>query len=52
MMEIFTVKEAAKLLKTDIRTVYELIKTGALKAKKVGNYKITSTEIERFLSEE
>lgn len=50
-MELFTVKEAAKKLKSSEADVYELIKSGDLNYLKLGRYKIPDFEIERFVRE-
>lgn len=50
-MELFTVMETAKKLKTTKQKVYQLIKTGNIKALKLGDLKITSFELERFIRE-
>lgn len=46
---IFTVPEAAKILKVEQETVRNLIKNGYLQALKLGRLKIRKVEIERFL---
>lgn len=46
---LFTVKEAAKLLKTDEPTIRRLIDKKILKALKLGRLKVRKVEIERFL---
>lgn len=48
---IYTVREVSKLLKTDIHTVYDLIKKGILKGLKLGKLKVTREELIRFLRE-
>lgn len=48
-IEIYTVGEAAKKLKTNTNTVYKLIREGKLQALKLGRLKIPSFELERFL---
>lgn len=46
---IYTVPEAAKILKVEQNTVRELIRKGYLVALKLGRLKIRKIEIERFL---
>lgn len=48
-IELLTVKEVSKALKTDEPTIRGLIDKGYLKALKLGRLKIRNTEIERFL---
>lgn len=46
---VYTVPEAAKLLKVDQFTVRSLIKKGYIQALKLGRLKIRKLEIDRFL---
>ncbi|MES1047201.1 helix-turn-helix domain-containing protein [Heyndrickxia oleronia] len=46
---LFTVKETAKLFKCNGTFIYSLIKSGHLKALKLGQYKIPKFEIDDFL---
>ena len=46
---LYTVKESAKLLKTNQNYVYELIKQGFLPALKLGSFKIRKTTLNNFL---
>ena len=49
-MEVFSVKEAAKLLKCSEWTIREMCKHGELKYFRVGNnIRIRDTEIERYI---
>jgi excisionase family DNA binding protein len=48
-IELLTIKDVSKLLKTDEPTIRRLIDKGFLKALKLGRLKIRKTEIERFL---
>ncbi len=48
---VYTVKETAKLLKTNVNLIYEMINQKQLKAIRIGAYKITAKEIDRYLSE-
>lgn len=50
-MELFTIMEVAGKLKTTKSVVYSLIKAGHIAALKLGNMKITSLELERFIKE-
>lgn len=50
-MELFTVMEVAKKLKTTKQKVYQLIRMGHIQALKLGDLKITSFELERFIVE-
>lgn len=46
---LFTVKETAKLLKTNTNYVYSLIRKNYLKCLKLGSIKIRKAEITRFV---
>lgn len=46
---LYTVKETAKILKTNTDYVYSLIKKGKLRCLKLGSYKIRKTTLEKFL---
>ena len=48
---LYTVKETAKLLKTNTSYVYELIKKGFLPALKLGSFKIRKSSLLKFLEE-
>lgn len=48
-LQLFNVKEVGKRLKINPSAVYQLIKSGHLRALKLGSLKVTSTELERFL---
>ncbi|MGL5087209.1 MAG: helix-turn-helix domain-containing protein [Clostridium sp.] len=50
-MELFTIVEIAQKLKTTKAIVYKLIKAGHITALKLGNMKVTSFELERFIKE-
>ena len=45
-----TLQEVAKLLRVSERSMYRYIKTGKLKAIKVGYWKITEQDFKRFLA--
>lgn len=47
--ELLTVSEVARKLKVNTDYVYSLIKSGNLRALKLGSLKIRSTELDRFL---
>lgn len=49
-IELLTIKEVSKILKTDEPTIRRLIDKGYLKALKLGRLKVRNTEIERFLA--
>lgn len=49
-MKVLTVKEAAGVLRVNVRTVRELCASGKLPAARIGySWRITEEEIERFL---
>ncbi|MBU6134899.1 helix-turn-helix domain-containing protein [Clostridium tertium] len=48
---LYTVKETAKILKTNTDYVYALIKKGKIRCLKLGSYKIRKTTLEAFLSQ-
>lgn len=50
-MHLLTVTETSKLLRVNRNKVYELIRTGHLKALKIGSLKISNVEVERFIQE-
>ncbi|GAB6169666.1 hypothetical protein JCM1393_21260 [Clostridium carnis] len=50
-MELFTVKEVAQKLKTTKNVVYDLLRANHIQGLKLGNIKITSVELERFILE-
>lgn len=47
---LYTVKEAAKILKVNVNTVYELINTGQLPRLKLGTIKIRGNDLETFIN--
>lgn len=49
--ELYTVKEVSQILKVNVHKVYELIKVGVLPALKLGNLKIRSESLNKFLSD-
>lgn len=46
---LYTVKEVAKIIKTNPGYVYKLINSGKLPAIKLGSYKIRKESLEEFL---
>lgn len=48
-IELLTIKEISKILKTDEPTIRRLIDKGYLKALKLGRLKVRNVEIQRFL---
>jgi excisionase family DNA binding protein len=49
---LLTVSEVADLMRVSNMTVYRLIKSGQLKALRVGkNYRIRESEVDRYLSD-
>lgn len=50
MEQIYTVNEAAKLLKTSRNNVYDFIKSGELKAIKIGSIKIKESDLQKFIN--
>lgn len=51
MIQLYTVKEVAEILKVNQTKVHELRKAGLLKFIKCGQYKVREQELERFLIE-
>lgn len=49
MNELYTVKETAKILKINTASVYALIKSGKLRALKLGSLKVRRTTLLEFL---
>lgn len=50
-VELLNVSEVSKILKVNKNKVYELVRTGHLKALKIGSLKVSSEEVERFIRE-
>lgn len=48
--DLYTVKEVSEILIVNVNVVYELIKSGQLKALKLGRYKIRRTTLLEFLA--
>lgn len=52
-IKIYTMKEVSELLKVTERTLYNYIKSGKFKAKKIGGkWMITEENLKRFIDEE
>ncbi|MFA5348983.1 MAG: helix-turn-helix domain-containing protein [Candidatus Paceibacterota bacterium] len=49
MEKIMTLKEAAKILRVSERTIMRYLKSGKLKASKVGRWRIRESNLEDFL---
>lgn len=50
-MQIYTVKEAAKILRVDAHKIYDLIGRGLITPLRLGRLKIPDYELERFVKE-
>lgn len=48
---LYTVSEAAELLKVNRNSVYDLLRNNVLRGLKLGSLKITRTELMKFLEE-
>lgn len=48
---LYTIPEAAEMMKTSQGCVHNLRKAGLLKCLKLGSYKVRRVELERFLEE-
>lgn len=46
---IYTVKEAAKLLRTNTNFVYDEIRRGNLPGLKIGSMKVRGTDLEKYI---
>ena len=51
MEKLFTLKETAKILRVSERTIMRYLKSGKLKASKVGKWRIKQSDLEKFLKE-
>lgn len=49
MQAVYTVKEVAEILKTNVTYVYKLRDAGLLTFLKLGQWKVTQKELDRFL---
>ncbi len=51
-MDFLTVGEVARLMRVSNMTVYRLIRSGALKAVRVGNrYRVRESDVHKYLDE-
>jgi len=51
-MNLFTVKEVAKMLRLTEKTVYKMIKTGAISSVKIGGaLRVTQEELDKVMKE-
>ena len=50
MEKLFTLKETAKILRVSERTVMRYLKSGKLKASKLGQWRISQKDLEEFLN--
>lgn len=48
-MELYTIKEVSQKLKINVSDTYKLIKAGHIQALKLGAFKVTSVELEKFI---
>lgn len=48
--KVYTVKEIAQILHTNVAYVYELIKAGLMNFLKLGAYKVRESELNRFIA--
>ena len=51
MDKLLTLKETAKILRVSERTIMRYLKSGKLKASKVGQWRIKESDLEKFLKE-
>jgi len=49
MEKLLTLKETAKILRVSERTIMRYLKSGKLKASKLGQWRIKESDLERFL---
>lgn len=47
---LYTVKEAAKILRVNVNMVYDLVNKGQLPALRLGAIKIRGVDLERFIN--
>src|SRR5256885_466913 len=53
MSEVFTLAEAARVLKVNDKTIYKMAQRGAIPARKIGGiWRVSSAALERFLAGE
>lgn len=48
--ELYTTLEVAEILKVHQRTIFRYIKSGKLKASKIGNWRITKEDLDNFIN--
>ena len=51
MEKLLTLKEIAKILRVSERTIMRYLKSGKLKACKLGQWRIKESDLEKFLKE-
>ena len=51
MEKLLTLKETAKILRVSERTIMRYLKSGKLKASKVGQWRIKESDLEKFLKQ-
>lgn len=51
MEKLLTLKETAKILRVSERTIMRYLKSGKLKASKLGQWRIKQSDLEKFLKE-
>ena len=51
MDELLTIKQVAKVLKTNTNAVYELIHQHKLRALQLGSWKVRATTLQQFLAD-
>ena len=51
MDKLLTLKETAKILRVSERTIMRYLKSGKLKASKVGQWRIKESDLEKFLKQ-
>jgi excisionase family DNA binding protein len=47
--KLFTIEETAKILRVSCRSVNRYIDSGKLKASKIGSWRITEVDLQKFL---
>jgi len=50
-MILYTLREIAKILKVSEKSVYRYIKSGKLKANKIGQWRIKESDLNKFISQ-
>jgi excisionase family DNA binding protein len=51
MDKLLTLKETAKILRVSERTIMRYLKSGKLKASKLGQWRIKESDLDKFLKE-